>query len=469
MPETRGKTEKIEKEGVEIDLGIGKLSFGGLFKGLEDLIGLASDLAEKGEEIRREGEIKGLPKDAKGVYGFSIRTLGGRPVVESFGNIKETPKGPVVEEVREPMVDVFDEKEHILIVAEMPGVEKNNIHIDIEGDALLLKAENTGRKYKKEVPLPSAVDRASLVSSYKNIPREALVQYLFAHQAVIEEIVKDRTAVPIKVGTTAVTDKDAGEILELGYARFKEAVDGMKDKTEIEMMARWNDLDPVLKEIGNKAEIRRFKEGIKTGGQSNFQALAVELGRMVKTALNEENSRVRDEILNVLDEHAVEFRLHDPLDERMIMNAAFLIPENPPSPPFAKGGDHLSPPSPPLEKGEMGGFWDEIEKTIEMYRERIDFKIIGPLPPYSFSTLEITRVGAGEVSEAMAVMGVDGNAGKTGVKDAYRRLLQKYHPDKNHDDPEAQRQFEKIRVAYKTLMDCHTFAGGKDAVMVRVV
>ena len=177
MPEKKKKAGKEEeKEGVEIDLGIGKLSFGGLFKGLGDLMEAVSDLAEKGEEIRREGEIKGLPKDAKGVYGFSVRTMAGRPVVESFGNIKETPKGPVVEEVREPMVDVFDEKDHILIVAEMPGVEKNNIHIDIEGDALLLKAENADRKYKKEVPLPSAVDRASLISSYKNGILEVKVQ-----------------------------------------------------------------------------------------------------------------------------------------------------------------------------------------------------------------------------------------------------------------------------------------------------
>ena len=280
---------------------------------------------------------------------------------------------------------------------------------------------------------------------YKDIPREALVQYLFAHQAVIEEIMKDRTAVPIKFGTTAMTDMDAGEILELGYAKFKEAIDGMKDKTEIEVIARWNDLDSVLKEIGNKVEIRRFKEGIKTGGQSNFQYLAVELGRMVKTALNEENSRVRDEIRNVLNEHAVESRLHDPLDERMIMNAAFLI-----------------------QKGRERLLDEDIKKLDNEYGNKVDFRVVGPLPPHSFSTLEITRVGAGEVIDALDLMGVDGNADKTGVKNAYRRLLQKYHPDKNHDDSDAQKQFEKIRAAYKTLMDCHTFAGGKDAVIVRV-
>ena len=57
-------------------------------------------MREAGGEIRDEGDIKGLGKGAKGVYGFSIRTLAGGPVIERFGNIKETSEGPRVEETR---------------------------------------------------------------------------------------------------------------------------------------------------------------------------------------------------------------------------------------------------------------------------------------------------------------------------------------------------------------------------------
>lgn len=167
MAERKKKTQN-DDEGVEIDFGLGKVSFGGLFKGLGTLIDLAATVAEKGEEFRKEGEIRGLPRDAKGVYGFTVRTLGGKPVVESFGNIRETSRGPVVEEVREPMVDVFDEKDFVLVIAEMPGVEKDNIRIDVKGNTLCFQAENKERKYCKEVPLPAAVDPASAKTSYKN-------------------------------------------------------------------------------------------------------------------------------------------------------------------------------------------------------------------------------------------------------------------------------------------------------------
>ncbi len=159
-------TKKEENDKVEIDFGIGKISFGGLFKGLGNLIDLASKLSEEGME--RKGEIKGLPKGAKGVYGFSIRTLAGKPVIESFGNIKETAKGPVVEEVREPMVDVFDEEDHILVIVELPGVSEDEIKVEAVGDVLSLTASDRDRKYAKEILLPGKVKPDSVKTSYKN-------------------------------------------------------------------------------------------------------------------------------------------------------------------------------------------------------------------------------------------------------------------------------------------------------------
>ncbi|MGA2670759.1 MAG: archaeal heat shock protein Hsp20 [Dehalococcoidia bacterium] len=157
---------KEKKDKVDVDFGMGNISFGGLFKGLGNLIDLASKLSEEG--VERKGEITGLPRGAKGVYGFSIRTLAGKPVIESFGNIRETAKGPVVEEVREPMVDIFDEKDRILVIAELPGVSESEIKIEITGDILNLAASDRDRKYAKEILLPSKVKPDSVKTAYKN-------------------------------------------------------------------------------------------------------------------------------------------------------------------------------------------------------------------------------------------------------------------------------------------------------------
>lgn len=154
------------------------ISFGGLFKGIGDLIDLVSQLEKEGKtEIRREGGFTGPSGKTKAVWGFSIKTaVGGKPTVEEFGNVRKTATGPVVEEEREPIVDVFDEKEQILVIAELPGVEKENITVDVKGDILTLSAANSDRKYNKEILLSYAVDPSTLTTSYQNGILEIKIQ-----------------------------------------------------------------------------------------------------------------------------------------------------------------------------------------------------------------------------------------------------------------------------------------------------
>ena len=168
MVEQRKKKERQAEGGAHIDLG-----FGELFKGLGSFLEVVSNLVEKAEEIQeRRGEFtvgktpSGEP--IKGIYGFSIRTAaGGMPKVESFGNIRETEKGPVVDETREPLVDIFDEGDSVLVVVELPGVAEGEIEMSVEDDILALKT--TGRRrYAKEILLPAAVDPATLAKTYTN-------------------------------------------------------------------------------------------------------------------------------------------------------------------------------------------------------------------------------------------------------------------------------------------------------------
>jgi len=165
---TSGRQERRRagREEVGIDLGLG-----GVFKGFGDFMNLLSEMVEAGEsEVTRTGEfkVKGLGEKGRGVYGFTVRTgIGGTPRVERFGNIRSTQEGPVVDEVREPMVDVFDEGETVLVVAEVPGVAEEEITVEVRDDILTLETAGE-RKYAKEVLLPCPVDAASIKKAHKN-------------------------------------------------------------------------------------------------------------------------------------------------------------------------------------------------------------------------------------------------------------------------------------------------------------
>ena len=136
------------------------VDFGGLIGGLGTFIKKLGELAEKGKELRESGEINGPGGKVKGVYGFHIKFgLGEEGVaVEPFGNVQtdERTGEAVVSEVREPMVDVFDEKEQVLVIAEMPGVGEKDVTVEIKDDVLLIVAEAGDKKYRKEVLLPAS-------------------------------------------------------------------------------------------------------------------------------------------------------------------------------------------------------------------------------------------------------------------------------------------------------------------------
>ena len=162
------KKEKHKKAagGVDFDFGLG-----GLFKGVEKLIDLAAELKDAGGALKQEGEVdlSHLRKGMKAVYGFSVKTMdGGKPVVEQFGNIKKTPKGPRVEEEREPITDLFDEKDEVRICAEMPGLNEGDIKLDLKDDILEITAHTGDRKYCKEVLLPIKAKPENMTFAYRN-------------------------------------------------------------------------------------------------------------------------------------------------------------------------------------------------------------------------------------------------------------------------------------------------------------
>ena len=72
------------------------------------------------------------------------------------------------QEVRVPVVDVFEEDDHLLVMAELPGIAKEDVKIEIKEDVLLISAARGDRKYRKEVLLPRDVTRGKLQVSCKN-------------------------------------------------------------------------------------------------------------------------------------------------------------------------------------------------------------------------------------------------------------------------------------------------------------
>src|SRR3989442_8407894 len=92
----------------------------------------------------------------------------GKPVIREFGNVEPGARGPLVKEEREPLVDVMDNGKEVVVVTELPGVEKNEIKLESTDRGLKIDVGSGKRRFFKELELPHLVEPHNRTASYKN-------------------------------------------------------------------------------------------------------------------------------------------------------------------------------------------------------------------------------------------------------------------------------------------------------------
>ena len=125
----------------------------GLLDGLREIAEGLQNFSEQGE---KRLDIGG--RDGRMVFGYSIRTADGR--AEAFGHVPETA-------ARQPIVDVIEEADAILVIAEMPGVAAEDVTARVEDGALLLETPGPAA-WRKRVALPGPVLPAGMTVAARN-------------------------------------------------------------------------------------------------------------------------------------------------------------------------------------------------------------------------------------------------------------------------------------------------------------
>lgn len=131
------------------------------------------DFPERIRSLRREDKAKvddkGLEIRGPFVYGFKY-TLGPdrQPKYEEFGNVHLSPRGAIARESREPLVDIMEGSDELKIIAELPGVQKEDIKLKTTDRTILITAGNGEYKYQKKLALPRAVQPETAKARYNN-------------------------------------------------------------------------------------------------------------------------------------------------------------------------------------------------------------------------------------------------------------------------------------------------------------
>lgn len=111
------------------------------------------------EEMGMEGNFEGFRMTNR---------PGEEPDFERFGEGANPFAGFEGFEETNTHVDVLDEGDVLRVVADLPGVEKDDIRVAVSGDNLKIQASNDDREYDERVDLPAAVDEETGEATYNN-------------------------------------------------------------------------------------------------------------------------------------------------------------------------------------------------------------------------------------------------------------------------------------------------------------
>ena len=132
----------------------GRNGFAKITRGLSDLFNFLSELDENKLPRRGTREKNGMIIE----YSFGKRTLAeGEPerAAEPPPAKPETARRrsakPSGIEMLEPVTDMFDEPDEVVLLFEVPGVARKDIHCVLDGDIVLLEGKTGERLYRKEI------------------------------------------------------------------------------------------------------------------------------------------------------------------------------------------------------------------------------------------------------------------------------------------------------------------------------
>jgi len=196
-------------------------------------------------------------------------------------------------------------------------------------------------------------------------------------------------------------------------------------------VASWSDFTATIKDAGEVKEIKEFKEELLRSPKGITVDDQMKIGFMLKKALDEKREKYALKIQDVLKTVGINYKLHELMDDKMVANIALLV-----------------------DKNREKEFYAKVEELNIEFKELLNFRCVGPLPAYSFFTIEIKKMQFNDVNLARKRLGIlEDCSSKDDIKKAFHKQVFIFHPDKNPNKPGIEKEYDEIVRSYNMLLD----------------
>lgn len=252
---------------------------------------------------------------------------------------------------------------------------------------------------------------------------------LLSHNRVLDEVIKNYTVLPMRFGTIARSEDEIKNLLRSAYPVLTNRLTGIKDKVEFDLEINIMNEQSILNDILEKhKEIKDLRNKLIGQGKDAKMEDKLLIGKMIAVEVSKYKNTLVKEIVIALKPYCSHCKSIGGIN--ILANITFLV-----------------------YKSKMNNFESAIYKLGDKYGDRLRFKYTGPLAPYNFIELKLILINFNTVDTARRQLGLGQEATIRDIKEAYRRLAQEYHPDKNPGDRLKEEEFKKIAGSYRLLCE----------------
>ena len=210
------------------------------------------------------------------------------------------------------------------------------------------------------ISLVVSEDRAAIISELDDGPVEATRRNLLAHADVVEQLHEDAVVLPARFGHVLEGREEALELLAL--PEIEQLLERHESTCELTLKGTYE--ESVFAEIG--AELQPLRDAYRA--DPSFDA-GIALGEAVGELLAGRRSRDQAQVLDELRPLILDFVAGEPAGELAAFDLALLA-----------------------DRGQVEAIGSRLEKLSKRLSPPLHFKLVGPLPPYSFVRLSMPAV-----------------------------------------------------------------------------
>ncbi len=188
-----------------------------------------------------------------------------------------------------------------------------------------------------------------------------------AHTVVQDELLREYTLLPMGFGMIAANQDEVRTLLVKNHPGLASELARLAGRIQVELKVFW-DQKAILRELeGGSGEMTRLKADIGSASSPDeTRSLLTKAGSLVERLALEWKSKYADPVYARLKELSHDAQVNNPTRITNLLNASFLI-------------DRL----------KEGQFKEEVYRLDSRLEGKVNFKYVGPLPPYNFVSLKL--------------------------------------------------------------------------------